>query len=86
MRLTLALAAIAATVAASSVSAACRDTMGARCAPTKRSASSPAAPRKFEPYDPALARSGSRAGFVDIGGGTQLRIGGRVRAEYQYTR
>lgn len=43
-------------------------------------------PKKFEPYDPRATRSGSRQGFIDMGGGTEVRIGGRVRAEYQYTR
>ncbi|HMO29680.1 hypothetical protein [Enterovirga sp.] len=44
------------------------------------------APKKFEPYDPSAARAGSRQGFIDVGGGTEVRIGGRVRADYQYTR
>lgn len=47
-----------------------------RCPPTKR----------FEPYDPDRMRGGSRAGTIDIGGGTEVRIGGRTRFEYQYTR
>ena len=42
--------------------------------------------RKFEPYEPARSRSGGLPGFVDVGGGTQVRIGGRVRTEFQYSR
>lgn len=43
-------------------------------------------PKKFEPYDPDRQRAGSRPGFFDVGGGTEVRIGGRTRVEYQYTR
>ena len=43
-------------------------------------------PRRFEPYDPDRARSGSRPGFVDVGGGTEVRVGGRTRVEYGTTR
>jgi len=43
-------------------------------------------PRKFEPYDSGRVRAGSLPGFVDVGGGTQVRVGGRVRTEYQYIR
>lgn len=43
-------------------------------------------PRKYEPYDPGRARAGSLPGFVDIGGGTQVRVTGRVRTEFDYRR
>lgn len=43
-------------------------------------------PKTFEPYDPSRMRSGSRPGFFDLGGGTELRVSGRTRVEYQYTR
>lgn len=67
----------------SAASAAC-DGQASRQA---RSGCAPSAtPKKFEPYDPRAVRSGSRQGFIDMGGGTEVRIGGRVRAEYQYTR
>lgn len=45
-----------------------------------------AKPKKFEPYDPDRVRSGSRPGFFNIGNGTEVRVSGRARVEYQYTR
>lgn len=36
---------------------------------------------KFEPYDPDRMRSGSRPGFVDVGSGTEVKVGGRVGIE-----
>ena len=45
------------------------------------------APRTFEPYDPDGVRaSRGRDGFVDVGGGTELKVGGRVRFDYDRTR
>ena len=38
-------------------------------------------PRKLEPYDPDRQKGGSRPGFIDMGGGTEVRIGGRARFE-----
>lgn len=46
----------------------------------------PPAPRKVEPYDPDRARAGSRPGFIDLGGGTEVRIGGRARMDYDVRR
>ncbi|TDR88034.1 hypothetical protein [Enterovirga rhinocerotis] len=47
----------------------------------------PPVPKKFEPYDPDGARaSRGRGGFVDVGGGTEVRVGGRVRFDYDRTR
>lgn len=43
-------------------------------------------PRKFEPYDPDAVRAGSRPGFIDLGGGTEVRVGGRVRGEFDTRR
>ena len=37
---------------------------------------------KLEPYDPDRVRSGGRPGFIDLGGGTEIRVGGRARGEY----
>lgn len=39
-----------------------------------------------KPASAPLARVGQDAGFIDIGNGTQVRIGGRVRAEAAYRR
>lgn len=44
------------------------------------------APKRFEPYDPDRMKAGSRPGFVDVGGGTEVRVSGRSRVEYQYSR
>jgi hypothetical protein len=41
---------------------------------------------KVQPYDPDRARPGSRPGFIDLGGGTEIRIGGRARMEYDLRR
>lgn len=41
----------------------------------------PPPPPKFEPYDPDRMRSGSRPGFVDVGNGTEVKVGGRVGVE-----
>jgi hypothetical protein len=38
--------------------------------------------QKLQPYDPAAQRSGSRPGFVDLGNGTEVRVGGRVQMDY----
>ena len=53
-----------------------RSTAGRDCLP----------PRKFEPYDPDRQRAGSRPGFIDLGNGTEVRIGGRARLEYDTRR
>lgn len=44
------------------------------------------APSKIEPYDPDRVRSGSRPGFIDLGNGTEVRIGGRARLDYDMRR
>ena len=41
---------------------------------------------KVEPYDPDRLRAGSRPGFIDFGGGTEIRIGGRARTEFDSRR
>lgn len=61
-----------------------------RCAdkPARSGRRSDCAPpaRKLEPYDPDRQRAGSRPGFIDLGGGTEVRVGGRARYEYGYQR
>lgn len=49
-------------------------------------ASCPPGARKAEPYDPDRARAGSRPGFIDLGGGSEVRIGGRARMDYDARR
>lgn len=39
-------------------------------------------PPKLEPYDPDRVRAGTRPGFIDLGGGTEVQVGGRARAEF----
>ena len=53
---------------------------------TARAAPAKPEPKRFEPYDPDRVRSGSRPGFIDLGGGSEIRVGGRTRVEYGYTR
>ena len=38
-------------------------------------------PARLEPYDPDRARAGRDPGFVDLGNGTEIRIGGRARLD-----
>lgn len=65
--------------------AACPDSQDCR---RERARAAPAKPepKRFEPYDPDRVRSGSRPGFIDLGGGSEIRVGGRTRVEYGYTR
>jgi hypothetical protein len=39
---------------------------------------------KFVPYEPEPARS--RGGFLDLGNGTEVRVGGRVQMDYDTRR
>lgn len=48
--------------------------------------SCPPPARKFEPYDPDRLKGGSRPGSIDLGGGTEVRVGGRARYERGYQR
>lgn len=41
---------------------------------------------KLRPVDPAAPRAGSRPGFIDLGGGTEVRVGGRVQMDYDARR
>lgn len=38
------------------------------------------------PYDPDRARAGRTSGFIDLGGGMEIRIGGRARLDYDVRR
>ena len=57
---------------------------GAAGRPVGRDCPAPAA--KLEPYDPDRLKAGRRPGFIDFGDGTQVRIGGRARAEFDAKR
>lgn len=55
--------------------------------PKPRRMAKPTAPaRSFEPYDPDRARAGRTPGFIDLGNGTEVRVGGRVRMDYDLRR
>ena len=41
---------------------------------------------KPERDDPPALQAGQRPGFIDLGGGTELRVGGRVRLEMDHQR
>ena len=38
--------------------------------------------QKLEPHDPDRQRAARRPGFIDLGNGTEVRVGGRVRMDY----
>ena len=37
---------------------------------------------RLRPYEPGSVRAGREPGFVDLGNGTEVRVGGRVRMDY----
>jgi hypothetical protein len=41
---------------------------------------------RLRPYEPETARAGREPGFVDLGNGTELRVGGRARLDYDVRR
>ena len=41
---------------------------------------------RLVPYDPDAVRRGREAGFIDLGNGSEIRIGGRVRIDYDVRR
>ena len=41
---------------------------------------------KLRPHDPDRLRAGRQPGFIDLGGGTEVRVGGRVRLDYDVRR
>ncbi len=42
--------------------------------------------RRVVPYDPDRTGTGRRSGPIDLGNGTEIRVGGRVRTEYDLRR
>jgi hypothetical protein len=36
----------------------------------------------LKPYDPTAPRAGRQPGSIDLGNGTEVRVGGRVQMEY----
>ena len=43
-------------------------------------------PEPIRPYDPDDVEAGRRPGFIDLGNGTEIRIGGRARFDYDVRR
>ncbi len=41
---------------------------------------------RLRPYDPDALRAATRPGFIDLGGGTEVRVGGRVQMDYDTRR
>ena len=37
---------------------------------------------RLQPYDPDRVRAGNRPGIIDLGNGTEVRVGGRVQFDY----
>ena len=42
--------------------------------------------QRVEPYEPARVRAGRNPGFIDLGNGTEVSVGGRVRMDYDRRR
>ena len=41
---------------------------------------------RLRPYEPEKTRAGRDRGFIDLGNGTELRVGGSVRMDYDVRR
>lgn len=60
---------------------------GPNAAAKRGCATTPPGQRRFEPYDPTQAvRAGRTPGFIDLGNGTEVRISGRARMDYDLRR
>ena len=72
-------AALLSVVASTADADACR-----RKAPDKAARSPAECPQeeRLQPYDPGRLRSGGAPGFIDLGNGTEVRVGGRVRTDF----
>ena len=79
-------------IAAASALVACANGSGALADACRRPDGKKARPiecrpdQRLEPYDPARLRAGRRPGSIDLGNGTELTVGGRVRMEYDTRR
>ena len=49
---------------------------GTRCKPSER----------LQPYEPGAVRAGRDRGFIDLGNGTEVRVGGRAQMDYDVRR
>jgi hypothetical protein len=41
---------------------------------------------RLQPYEPGAARTGRDRGFIDLGNGTEVRVGGRAQMDYDVRR
>ena len=62
----------------------CRLPAGEAKSPANRSRCNPA--QRLQPYHPDAVRSGKRPGFIDLGNGTEVRVGGRAQMDYDMRR
>lgn len=81
-RTILALALVAAATSAAQAGP-CDDAPGSSRGTARQRRDCPEPAKRFEPYDPDRAKAGSRPGFIDLGGGTEIRVGGRARVEFE---
>lgn len=54
--------------------------------PDRRTATPCPPAERLTPYDADAARAGRTPGFIDLGGVTEVRIGGRARLDYDVRR
>ena len=55
-------------------------------APGERKAADCKPSERLRPYEPEKTRPGRDRGFIDLGNGTELRVGGSVRMDYDVRR
>ena len=82
MRILAALLAVAAALALSlepAVAESCPPDRGAASSRSRRACPPPA--ERLRPHEPDRLRSGREPGFINLGNGTEVRIGGRVRLD-----
>ena len=58
----------------------------ARTRPAQETGSGTALPAPPRPDDRAALKAGERPGFIDLGNGTEVRVGGRVRLDVDHSR
>ena len=63
----------------------CRSPPGVKETPASRTRDCPPEER-LQPYDPDRVKAGRSLGVIDLGNGAEVRIGGRVRMEYDTRR
>ena len=54
--------------------------------PDKRKAADCSPSERLRPYEPEKLRAGHDRGFIDLGNGTEMRVGGSVRMDHDVRR